>query len=376
MLSLSKYLDAGLGQCLLEGKVGQSFEGIKQKMRGGSQLSVMTDWSSQFMALDEEIVGRACSHLKSEVRKMLSQFEREICSKPLLCMNFLAGDSSHWVTRVQKEASRDCRIESIVALRSRRELGFIFLGVFFREELVEIVRFYDSIKEDGKLEEVLYAECIKLYPKIITAEALYFSWLRNSFPYLGNAQSAIFREAWRYKSSLFLRLSSFVNNWPSGEEKAGFLFEAFTGWIPACLSNFDMAKILSEQVSILGEKKLHEWDWRFFCKKVSEFCRCSIFHENIFGDWLSFMEFSDKGEAAEFFNKKTFSFNYEKTVDNFFLHPKAIWDMSSLCRKDSELLLKIEEGLSAVGDSYGYFGEQSIKEVQDFERVILGLKMP
>ncbi|WP_213318560.1 hypothetical protein [Chlamydiifrater volucris] len=260
-------------------------------------------------------------------------------------------------------------------LRAKREYPFVLLGFFSLKELKELEAFCKvemSLNKggDSRFYNALYAKCIKKYPKIVAAEAAYLSWMQDAFPYQSNASYGIFLDAWRYRSALFARISSFIKYLPSGKnEKSLLFFESLSGLGAVCLSNFLLKPEDLESISSCKNDFLD--DWSLFCRKTSEYCSKTIFYRHVYGDLKYFMEFLEKGGDSSFFKERADSFCYKKESKNFFKSPGSLWDMGSLCANDPELMTKIEEGLSYL-DNCGYLGSQSTEEIKHFERVVLG----
>ncbi|WP_213357906.1 hypothetical protein [Chlamydiifrater phoenicopteri] len=318
----------------------------------------------------EEVLSE-CPYVKKGVWNILEDFEKLYYQSPLACAEVIAGESVSWASFVQEEFLGQSRVEGAVSRRSQRELAFVFLGFLTWDELKGISNLWEAAEAKGTYDlDELYAKCIKKYPRIIAAEGAYFSWIGSSFPYLGNARSAIFQDAFKYKMSFFLRLSYFVKSCPEESKKFVPLTRCLSGLAPACLASLELGHVSASDICKLRREKL--WSWEFFCQKVSEFCRESVFYENTFGNWESFLKFVEEGSEV-FSSEKKFAFDYQREEENFFSTPLSLWDLFTICEEDGDLLDKIDEGLMALQE-FGYLGNMTVGEIQNLELIILGLK--
>ncbi|WP_213319082.1 hypothetical protein [Chlamydiifrater volucris] len=322
--------------------------------------------------IEAGVVPTGCSYIKEDVWEILRDSERLYYQSPLSCIEGASGERISWLSSVQEEFLGKNRVDSAIARRCQRELAFILLGFLSWEELEGINNLWEQA-EDHRFysEDKLYAECIKRYPNLVAAEGAYFAWIKQAFPYLSRAKSASFWDATRYRVSFFFHLNFFVKNCPEDSRRCFPILQCLSGWGPVCFSNFELGDIRRSNIRKLREKE--NWSWDFFCRKVSEFCRDAVFHEGGLGNWECFLEYVDYGVESSLSKKKKFSFFYEKADQGFFETPIPMWDLFSLCESDPMLVDKIDEGLSAL-ENCGYLGEMSVKDIQDLEMTILGLK--
>ncbi len=334
--------------------------------------------------------------------------------------------------RVKPEFEHRTNPELAITIRCKREWLFILLGFFTLRELEELAAYCKSFSSDladasqGKdkiaLHDVksaiemvsqrdsaynqcndLYAACIKKFPKLVAAEVAYFFWLQQSFPYLFSAKDSLFFKPFAYCSAFFDSLMPFSDEraFCERERKGLKWLSQFQGIIPACLSLFDhrevekgssldVAKTLMSQSSLFEEESadhfsrdpvdyrfMEEWGWTDFCDATMEYCSETLFRRDRFGslqDLLLYVQRRDESRRDESRRDEESAEHMEFSTSSadFFERPAPLWAMNTLCNRDSELSLKIEEGLQELHRS-GYLGAFSVEEMRAFAREILGL---
>ncbi|WP_213318556.1 hypothetical protein [Chlamydiifrater volucris] len=318
-------------------------------------------------------------YVKSDFWETLSNEEKKKLTSPITLMEEIVSESPYWLSDFDVEVTKG---KVAPNFRCERELIFILLGFLSLEELVALGSYCKEECKKGSVGDVfynsLYAQCIKRSPKIVAAEAAYLSWLKSSFSYLRHAGSSIVMTNGWYRSTLLIRISSCFSTFGGDGEKTSRVATALSrlsGWAPACLASMKLeVEALSRLKSYLEGKKEYN-NWEYFCRKVSDFCNKSVHYKNALGKMSCFVEFLEKGDQSSFLQERPFLFDFEKSDKDFFAFPRSLWDMSSLCEKDPELAIKIEEGLSHLSQC-GYLGSQSVEELQEVESIVLGLKSP
>ncbi|WP_213357913.1 hypothetical protein [Chlamydiifrater phoenicopteri] len=315
---------------------------------------------------------------KTAEYKISSLFEEVDASTPAVVARSASGNVFRWLLYVHLEArSTALRSISNIELRCGREWICILLGFVSIKELEEIVEIYNQERSLVRVEgsefcNSLYAKCIKKCPKLITAEAAYFSWIKDAFPYLAKDESAVFRLKSLYRFSLFNKIRVFVDLISENEPEEMPLLEKMSGWQVAGLSKLYLD---IRSLSLISKYKNQLSDWDHFCRHISEYCRHTVFRKKAYGSLSGFLNFVQKGMNSDIFKEEEFAFATNEEPTSFFDSPRPLWDMGTLYEEDPELRDSIEEGLALLSN-YGYLGETSIEELQEFERVILGLKKP
>ncbi|WP_213357902.1 hypothetical protein [Chlamydiifrater phoenicopteri] len=319
---------------------------------------------------------RHASFIKEEFRELA--LDAPTLSRwlfPATMAKTISTEGVLWPFEAKVEALYEHNVGAGAYCRSQRELFFILLGFFSRNEFESINDIYqgewrNSEQIDSHFYNRVYARCIKVHPKIVAAEAAYFFWIKQSFPYLGKITCSIFSSS-LYQSTFFSCVTDFVKN-PlyGGRDRVFYWIEKLSGWIPACLSVLQTDPLTK---GILSCPEKVDWNWEFFCKKVSEFCREAVFYGRAFGDAQSLLDFVENGQHSSKFQEERLSFIYEESAHDFFELPNSLWDIGKLCESDSELMSKVEEGLDSLYDS-GYVGNSPVEEMKEFERMILGVK--
>ncbi len=310
------------------------------------------------------------SYLKSAYGwEDIGEEEKKLYLDPLNVARVIAEEQNLWLSLTGTELFYRKDIGKAIRNRCSRELFYVSLGFLSLKELQEIDALYERCPTDSDYRE-LYADCIKKYPQLVAAEAAFFMWIKESFPYLALAKDAVFRDADGYRKKFFSYRHAFLNPFFSKkEEKVRHWLEKFTGWGPVCLASI--------QVRYRDQERLSDCDrrlnWDSFCRSIPAFYRQAIFREGVSGRWECFLEFMDKGDQSSWLATQEEALDIPKEETNFFVSPKSLWDMKDLCANDAELAAKIEEGLAALHQA-GYLGEWSVEEIQNFERGILGLK--
>ncbi|WP_213357911.1 hypothetical protein [Chlamydiifrater phoenicopteri] len=269
-----------------------------------------------------------------------------------------------------------------IYMRCKKEYSFALLGFLTWKEILDLAVLCDREKKEWKNQggnidrafyNELYIKCIKQYPKLVAAEAAFFAWMQEAFPYLLNARASIFFDVWSYRSALFDRIIFFSgNNQFTISRKTISFLEKLSGFGALSLSNFLFSPdSLNAITACQGER----WGWDLFCKRVTEYCSKTVVYKKVFGNLESFIEFMEKGAASSFLQEQPDPFYYEKAEKNFFVSPNALWEIGSACERDAELRARIEEGLDSL-DSCGYLGEHPVEEIKRLERIILGIERP
>ncbi|WP_213357910.1 hypothetical protein [Chlamydiifrater phoenicopteri] len=324
---------------------------------------------------------RSCAYVKKEVREQeVGVLEQAKYVSPSFAAKEFARVTEFW-PQGDKPEIQFKEGDRAAEERSKRELMFILLGFLSFEQLEDINKMYQEGRRGKVGDNVwlneLYAKCIKKYPKLVAAEAAYFAWIKSSFPYLLVSSHAVFHERGNYRAAIFLYLDRFLRNSRGSENKKALSFlEKFAGFVPACFAVFQTAPWtmgLSVCPHDVG------WDWSSYCRNVTEFCKWKVLEKRAFGDGEALRRFIEeereeivRGGSEIYLNGKDATFGRQVDCD-FSEKPRALWDMASLCNKDKELREKIEEGLRALSGC-GYLGEESVEEIQAFEKEILGLK--
>ncbi|WP_348664251.1 hypothetical protein [Chlamydiifrater volucris] len=334
-------------------------------------------WTSQIREVSLEEISHH-PHVKPSMLGCLTDLEREESKNPWLVLKCLASKKCYWPSSVHVE-SNCLDADFAVVQRCKRDWMFVLLGFLSWNEIADMALFCKTEtdkerKETGQVslsfENSLYARCIKRCPNVVAAEAAFFAWMKNSFSYTAKAYSSIFRNLCGYRSSILVRLETFVKSCPDNAlEKVIPILERFSGWGPVCLSNFVLD---FKTLDSLPDDIVENIDWPTFCKKASDFCNKTVFLENSFGNLTRFKSFVQE-DSLGLFSVNKIPFVYKESAYDFFCSPMPLWDMKSLCNEDKELLNKIEEGLTALSNC-GYLGEQSLEDIQNFERLVLGLQ--
>ncbi|WP_348660508.1 hypothetical protein [Chlamydiifrater volucris] len=318
---------------------------------------------------------------KTAQYKLVSLFEELDTACPASVARMASGNELlwsdfSWLSDVHLELEgKSKRSIFRIQLRCERELIRVLAGFLSIKELEEIAALHEEEKATsssfGKIGfyNTLYAKCIKKNCKLVTAEAAYFSWIRCSFPYLAKDKDVMFRSRFYYRSVLFSKICFFVRQIKNNKEEAELL-EKLSGWQIASMSKLDLH---IRSLNLIAKYREQLSDWDFFCKKMSEYCAHTVFRKDAFGSLAGFLNYVQKGEDSDIFKEEEFEFSRDDVSESFFDAPEPLWDLSPLCEEDPELLGRIEEGLALLGN-YGYLGEQTIEELQEFERIILGLK--
>ncbi len=316
-------------------------------------------------------LGKAFSYISPSVMESLSNIDKVLFQDPLKVVASITQVQKIWLPLIDLEVRYSGHVEEAIKTRCSKEFSYILLGFLSIDQLRDIDSKYEKVrgrKAEKREQQLLYAECIKKYPQLIVAEAAYFMWLRESYPYLGRASESIFRRPSDYISERPRWLQDLLSLFSSNDKEIMLWLQKFSGWGPVCLASFR---------NTFGDGKLlqacrERLDWGAFCKQVSEFCRLAIFRKGILGDWKSFMEYISNREKSNWLTKDTVEFVCSEEDEDFFDSPRSLWDMQELVDQDPELAAKIEEGLSMLSDA-GYLGSWSIGRIQSFEKTILGL---
>ncbi|WP_213357903.1 hypothetical protein [Chlamydiifrater phoenicopteri] len=318
---------------------------------------------------------QASRHIKKNFKDKIVDVSVQIkCLFPAKTAEAIAKERSQWPHTFKVEYLYRNQPEKGVEVRCRREWQFILLGFFSFEEIQALSSIYqEELKLSGATGvdlHLLYAKCLKVYPKLIAAEAAYLAWIREAFPYLSNASSSLFQDSDNYRRAFFDSFQQISSLELHGSSRRVLAWlERFTGWIPACLSVFQ-TNPLSEGMLVCPQNI--EWDWDFYCTKVAAFCRQTVFIKPAFGEASDLLDFVFNGTPEEQLYKQGFYFDYDEGRDFFYL-PVSLWKIGLFCDKDSELRDKVEEGLALLSES-GVFGRLSLEDVQAMERKILGLR--
>ncbi|WP_213318555.1 hypothetical protein [Chlamydiifrater volucris] len=314
-----------------------------------------------------------CLYVKESVWETLSNEEKSRLSSPLSVIQEISSKKIAWPSVIHEEIVGQLSDNQ----RCGRELSFILMGYFSMDEISEISEFCQEERgyidpSEASSSDLLYAKCIKRWPRLVAVEATWICWLRSSFSYLGDAKEAIFKNKGEYKNFFFRWLKIAASPFKVNTVRVvASILEKFSGAVPASLSVFCLDEInLRALKAYMEENNCDNWD--FFCRKVSEFCDQAVRYDPIFGSMFGFVSYLSQGKEEYFLQKQEPLFSYEKSDTNFFISPESLWDMQSMCNKDPELLAKIEEGLSYLYQS-GYLGNESPEEVRSFEKVVLGL---
>ncbi|WP_213357907.1 hypothetical protein [Chlamydiifrater phoenicopteri] len=319
-----------------------------------------------------------CPYIKKQVWEALSPEERNVIIRPSSVMEEILYIRAYWPSGFKEEHEKSSGVAP--SFRCERELLFVLLGFFSVEELLDLRAFCKEFQSKNtsvineETSSKCYAECIKKYPQLVAAEAAYLSWLKESYSYLGDVKSSIFRSSSWYRSAFINRLifGSSIFEGMEKIRKVATVLAKLSGWGPACLASLKIEKEALDTLKAFLEKNKESDNWEFFQSKVSEFNAHAVFHKNALGDLGCFAEFVEKGKQSSCFQGEATEFTFEKSDKNFFSSPGGLWEMHAFCEQDAELAAKIEEGLSSLSQA-GYVGAQTIEELQNFERIVLGL---
>ncbi|WP_246481890.1 cell envelope integrity protein TolA [Chlamydiifrater volucris] len=322
----------------------------------------------------------ASPHIKESVKKMeLDILLKRACLRPSEAAKLISRVYILWPSQPKIESTyRKCP-DVGASHRCRRELRFVFSGFFTRKEMLGLG---DLLRKelakgdifDPKFCNSVYAECVKSFPALVAVEAAYFVWLRGAFSYLGRAKEAIFWNK-NYRREFLTELKFF-------SDKMDFRildwFDRFSGLIPACMAVFSPNYLSHDEKNLSSTGVLVcpstvNWDWNYYCKKVMEYSNQTLFLDREVGQAASLLEYAEHGLYSEIFRKQVITFDYTRTPVNFFDSPTELWEMGELCDKDPKLSSSIDEGLEKLRHC-GYLGDQLIVEVQEFEKIILGMQ--
>ncbi|WP_213357908.1 hypothetical protein [Chlamydiifrater phoenicopteri] len=310
-------------------------------------------------------------HIKDSVKKsVLAIEERLICLSPELTAQAISKVHHYWPTDGKVEYLYRESADLGVKQRGERERMIILLGFLTRLELSELCSLLDgeNVSLDPECCRVLYAKFIKMYPQLVAAEVAFFVWLKKAFPYQFQASAACFVSASEYRKSFFENLRAFVRRF--GNKDIHNLFDRFSGLIPACLAVF---QTFPHTQGMLVCPENEGWDWNFYCEKVCELCRETVFYGKAFGDAEVLRDFVRRGSKSLSFKQAPIQFSYGRWDRDFFDEPESLWDLGVLCKEDPELALRVEEGLCFL-NRCGYLGGYFVEDLKEFERKVLGIK--
>ncbi|WP_213357898.1 hypothetical protein [Chlamydiifrater phoenicopteri] len=310
-------------------------------------------------------------NIKSFAKESITESHlQEKYLNPSLTSEIFSKETSLWFAEAKPEGCLEG--EAAVLRRCNRELPFVFLGFLSLQEMEGIKKIYEGeLAKGNKNYNAIYANCIKSYPRIVAAEAAYMVWLHEAFNYLRRAGAATFRKSSVYKQSFFSSLCEFLEKAKGGDGRVLCLFEKFSGLVPACMALFQED---SSKGTMFCPREAASWSWDVFSRRVMEYSHYTICYGTSIGNGNDVWDFSSRKTSCSKWKEKFVELKLRNLADtDFITSPKGLWDLKGLSSKDSDLSSKIEEGLRALNEC-GYLGERSVAELQDLERVILGLK--